>query len=213
MPKADKITVSLEILVPTGTAGIVDGMSLDDLAQAVRSVSGRSSSMRVTSIATVESDEAAIEVAQLGNDFRVLRVVRPTHVTETPDHRDTVPVLQATAVPGGWRGYWHFGDGSPVPTPDVHPVREDAVEDARRRALASRDPEAEADEFDEQAHVDAFDLSIRYGVMLIDDENRWRGRWYRHEWTGEGAYTAMLYDTPGQARRAAHRLRATGDES
>jgi hypothetical protein len=224
MMKADRMRIELELLVPAGAARpIADGMTIEELTEAVRAAGGTMGRMRMISTEAVEGDDAAIQVAQSGADiapfvdgretFEVLRVVRPTGVIQPEEHYATVPIVSAEPTDAGWIGRWGFSGGAITATPDGHPTREDALTDATRRAMASIDPEAEADEFDEQAHVDAFDLAIRYGVMFIDDENRWRGRWYRGEWTGEGAYTEALYDTPGQARRAAYRLRATGDES
>lgn len=224
MMKADRMRIGIELLVPTGAARpVADGMTLEELTDAVRAAGGTTGRIEVISSEAVEGDDAAIQVAQSGADIapfvegagvlEVLCMVRPTSIVQPEEHYATVPIVGADLTDAGWIGRWGFSGGAITATPDGHPTREDALTDARRRAMASIDPEAEADEFDEQAHVDAFDLAIRYGVMFIDDENRWRGRWYRGEWTGEGAYTEALYDTPGQARRAAHRLRATGDES
>lgn len=221
MLQADKITLSLDILVPAGTATIVDGMSLDDLAAAVLAAGGTCCPVSVVGSTTVESDEAAIEVASSGADLAPfvgeghgsVRVVRPMQVAHPAGHFDTAPVLRALPVPGGWRGTWRFGHGDVTELLDIHPNGDDAIEDARRHAAASRDPEAEADEFEGIVSTDPFDATIHYASLFIDDENRWRGRWYREEWSSEGQYTERLYDTPGQARRAAKRLRDTGDES
>jgi len=221
---ADRLKIALEILVPTGEeASIVNGMSVEEMVDAVRAVGGRVGKVEVVSSETVQGDDATEQAAKSGadltpfdqgtGDVSMLLVVRPTSVVHPAEHYATVPIVSADQTNAGWVGRWGFSGGAVTATPDAHPTREDAVTDATRRARASIDPEAEADEFDGQAHVDAFDLSIHYGALFIDDENRWRGRWYRGEWTGEGGYTEALYDTPGQARRAAHRLRATGDES
>lgn len=222
--KADRMRIELDLLVPAGaTRPITDGMTIEELTEAVRAAGGTAGRIRLVSTQAVEGDEAAIQVAQSGADIapfvdgqgtsEVLRMVRLASMVQPEEHYATVPIVSADRTDAGWIGRWGFSGGPVASTPDGHPTEEDALTDATRRAMASIDPEAEADEFDEQAHVDAFDPAIRYGVMFIDDEDRWRGRWYRGEWTGEGAYTEALYDTPGQARRAAHRLRATGDES
>jgi len=224
MMKADRIRIELELLVPAGAARpIADGMTMEELTEAVRGAGRTMGRIRVISTEAVEGDDAAIQVAKSGADiapfmdrpetFEVLCMVRPTSIVQPEEHYATVPIVSADQTDAGWIGRWGFSGGAVTATPDAHPTREDAVTDATRRARASLDPEAEADEFDGQAHIDAFDLSVHYGALFIDDEDRWRGRWYRGEWTGEGAYTEALYDTPGQARRAARRLRATGDES
>lgn len=221
MLQADKITLSLDVLVPVGTTTIRNGMSLEDLVEAIHEAGGTACPVSVAGSTRVDSDEAAIEVAQsgadlapfVGDDPRIVRVVHPTQVEHPLDHLESVPVLRAIPVSEGWKGTWRFGDGDITELSAVHPTEDEAVEDARRHAVSSRDPEAEPDEFDEAVHADPFDQTVHYGALFIDDENRWRGRWYRGEWSSEGAYTDLLYDTPGQARRAARRLRATGDES
>jgi hypothetical protein len=141
----------------------------------------------------------------------VVRVARPASMEQ--DVGTTLLIATSQLADGRWSASWGTAGQAMTEIPTAHATREDAVVDARRRYAASVDPEAEGDEFDEGEHADALDAEIRYAALLLDDENRWRGRWYRGEWTGEGAYTDLLYDTPGQARRAARRLRTTGDES
>ena len=220
--KMDRITVEVEIMVPhsEGPPTIADGMPFEDMVEAIRAVDGRAGPVTILSHLAPESyrapavwDGTGIAEAPSKNGLQVLCVVRPTEVRVPAEYYETVPLTVVVETEGGWRASWRLVGGGIAESPHLHATKNDALTDARRREAAQHDPEAEADEFEDGSHQDPFDATIHYGCLFIDDEDQWRGRWYRDEWTSEGAYTDALYDTQGQARRAARRLRTTGDES